>query len=225
MSEPGQALEITPKMLLRAYSIGMFPMAESADDPTLFWVDPDERGIFPLDGLIITKSLAKILRSDRYDVKVDTDFEAVIEGCAGGDDGRPSTWINTRIRRLYGDLFKQGHVHTIETWQDGKMVGGLYGVAIGGAFFGESMFHTARDASKVALIHLVARLRAGGFTLLDTQFVTPHLTTLGAQEISRKKYHRLLDAAIGQTGNFFAWPKDAQVRGRQALAMVEAPLG
>ena len=189
MSGPGQTFEITPKLLLRAYSIGMFPMSESADDPTLFWVDPDERGIFPLDGLIITKSLAKIVRSDRYDVKVDTDFDAVIENCAGGDEGRPSTWINARIRKLYGDLFRQGHVHTVETWQDGKMVGGLYGVAIGGAFFGESMFHTARDASKVALIHLAARLRAGGFTLLDTQFVTPHLASLGAQEPTKSFFN------------------------------------
>ena len=196
MSGPGQTFEITPKLLLRAYSIGMFPMAESADDPTLFWVDPDERGIFPLDGLIITKSLAKIVRSDRYDVKVDTDFEAVIENCAGGGDGRPSTWINARIRKLYGDLFRQGHVHTVETWQDGKMVGGLYGVAIGGAFFGESMFSRETGASQVALHALVTRLDERGFTLLDTQWTTEHLSRFGAHEIAREDYLRRLERAI-----------------------------
>jgi leucyl/phenylalanyl-tRNA--protein transferase len=218
MSLPGPQLEITPKLLLRAYSIGMFPMAESADDPTLFWVDPDERGIFPLDGLVVSRSLAKIVRFDRYEVRVDTNFDAVIEGCAGGGDGRPSTWINARIRRLYGDLFRQGHVHTVETWREGELVGGLYGVSIGGAFFGESMFHRARDASKVALVHLVARLRAGGYGLLDAQFVTDHLATLGAVEVPRRTYQHMLDEAIGLSGNFFVWPKDMRVSGATALA-------
>ena len=217
MSLPGPQLEITPKLLLRAYSIGMFPMAESADDPTLFWVDPDERGVFPLDGLIVSRSLAKVVRSDRFEIRVDTDFDAVIDACAGGGEGRPSTWINARSRRLYGDLFRQGHVHTVEAWRDGEMVGGLYGVSIGGAFFGESMFHRARDASKVALVHLVARLRKGGYSLLDTQFVTDHLASLGAVEVPRRAYHRMLDEAIGLRADFFAWPRDMRVSGAQAL--------
>lgn len=220
MAGVGQLYEITPKLLLRAYSIGMFPMAESADDPTLFWVDPEERGIFPLDGLTVSKSLAKVVRSDRYEIRIDSDFDGVMDGCAGGGEDRPSTWINERIRKLYYDLFRQGHVHTVEAWSEGRLVGGLYGLAIGSAFFGESMFHTARDASKVCLVHLVARLRAGGFTLLDTQFVTPHLATLGAVAVSRRKYHRMLDKAIGTPANFFVWPKDAQVNGARALAIV-----
>jgi leucyl/phenylalanyl-tRNA--protein transferase len=223
MTGVGQAFEITPKLLLRAYSIGMFPMAESADDPTIFWVDPEERGIFPLDGIIVSRSLAKVVRSDRYEIRIDTDFDGVMEGCAGGGPDRPSTWINARIRRLYFDLYRQGHVHTVEAWQDGKLVGGLYGVAIGAAFFGESMFHTARDASKAALVHLAARLRAGGFTLLDTQFVTPHLATLGAIAVSRRKYHRMLDKAIGTPARFFAWPKDEPVSGARALAALAGP--
>ena len=213
-----QSFEITPQVLLRAYSIGMFPMADSADDPTLFWVDPEERGIFPLDGLIVSRSLAKLVRSDRFEVRVDTDFDAVIEGCAGGGAERPKTWINQRIRNLYGDLFQKGFVHTVETWMDGEIVGGLYGVQIGGAFFGESMFHTERDASKVALVHLVARLRAAGVILLDTQFVTPHLATLGAVEIQRAEYHRRLDEALGLAADFYVWPKDEPVSGARALA-------
>ncbi len=216
-----QSFEITPQVLLRAYSIGMFPMADSADDPTLFWVDPEERGIFPLDGLIVSRSLAKLVRSDRYEVRVDQDFDAVIEGCAGGGADRPKTWINQRIRKLYGDLFHQGFVHTVEAWRDGELVGGLYGVQMGGAFFGESMFHTARDASKVALVHLVARLRAAGASLLDTQFVTPHLETLGAIEIPRAEYHRRLDEALGSAADFYVWPKDEPVSGARALKALD----
>ena len=220
MAGVGQLYEITPKLLLRAYSIGMFPMAESADDPTLFWVDPEERGIFPLDGLIVSKSLAKVVRSNRYEIRIDSDFDGVMDGCAGGGDERPSTWINERIRKLYYDLFRQGHVHTVEAWKDGALVGGLYGLAIGSAFFGESMFHRARDASKVCLVHLVARLRAGGFTLLDTQFVTDHLATLGAVAVSRRKYHRMLDKAIGKPANFLVWAKDEQIDGARALEIL-----
>lgn len=220
MAGVGQLYEITPKLLLRAYSIGMFPMAESADDPTLFWVDPEERGIFPLDGLIVSKSLAKVVRSNRYEIRIDSDFDGVMDGCAGGGDERPSTWINERIRKLYYDLFRQGHVHTVEAWKDGELVGGLYGLAIGSAFFGESMFHRARDASKVCLVHLVARLRAGGFTLLDTQFVTDHLATLGAVAVSRRKYHRMLDKAIGKPANFLVWAKDEQIDGARALEIL-----
>jgi len=216
-----QSFEITPQVLLRAYSIGMFPMADSAEDPTLFWVDPEERGIFPLDGLIVSRSLAKLVRSDRYEVRVDQDFDAVIEGCAGGGADRPKTWINERIRKLYRDLFHKGFVHTVEAWRDGELVGGLYGVQMGGAFFGESMFHSARDASKVALVHLVARLRKAGATLLDTQFVTPHLATLGAVEIPRADYHRRLDEALGGVADFYVWPKEEPVSGARALAALD----
>ncbi len=212
-----QSFEITPQVLLRAYSIGMFPMADSADDPTIFWVDPEERGIFPLDGLIVSRSLAKLVRSDRYEVRVDQDFDAVIEGCAGGGAERPKTWINERIRKLYRELFHKGFVHTVEAWRDGELVGGLYGVQMGGAFFGESMFHTARDASKVALVHLVARLRTAGASLLDTQFVTPHLQSLGAVEIPRAEYHRRLDEALGCAADFYIWPKDEAISGARAL--------
>ena len=223
MSNAGQPPEITPQLLLRAYSIGMFPMAEGADDPTLFWVDPEERGIFPLDGLIVSKSLAKVVRSDRFTIRTDTDFQGVLNGCAAAAEGRLDTWINGRIRKLYSDLFEMGFVHTIEAYSaDGALVGGLYGVAIGSAFFGESMFHRATDASKVALVHLVARLRAGGFELLDTQFVTPHLATLGAIEIPRDAYLVALDASIGSRANFFAWPTEKPISGATALQAVLA---
>jgi leucyl/phenylalanyl-tRNA--protein transferase len=218
MSGTVDPFEITPQVLLRAYSIGMFPMAEDADDPTIFWVDPEERGIFPLNGLIVSRSLAKVVRSDRYRIVVDRDFDAVLSGCSGGGDYRPKTWINQRIRKLYEDLFHRGFVHTVEAYdQNGMLVGGLYGVQIGAAFFGESMFHTATDASKVALVHLVGRLRAGGAMLLDTQFVTPHLATLGAVEMPRDAYHRCLDQAIGASADFYVWPRDKVVSGSEAL--------
>ena len=217
-----EPFEITAQILLRAYSIGMFPMAEDADDPTLFWVDPEERGVFPLDGLIVSKKLARLVRSDKFRIRVDTDFDAVIQGCAGGGADRPKTWINARIRTLYGELFRLGFAHTVEVLNaDGALVGGLYGIQIGAAFFGESMFHHAPDASKVALIHLVARLRAAGFRLLDTQFVTPHLQSLGAVEMPREAYHRLLDRAIGARAEFYIWPKDIVVSGAQALVSLK----
>jgi leucyl/phenylalanyl-tRNA--protein transferase len=226
MSRPDEPHEITPQILLRAYSIGMFPMAEAADDPTLFWVDPQSRGIFPLDGLIVPRRLARKVRSDRFTVRVDHDFEAVIDGCAGAGADRPSTWINSRIRRLYRELFDLGFVHTVEAYaSDGSLAGGLYGVKIGAAFFGESMFHRVTDASKVALVHLVARLRAGGFRLLDTQFVTDHLASLGAIEVPRARYHRMLDEAIGGFADFYALPKDAAISGRSALARLGEPGG
>ncbi len=226
MTSSGQSHTITPRLLLRAYSIGMFPMAESSDDPNLFWVDPEERGIFPLDGLIISRSLAKTIRSDRFEIRVDQDFDAVIEGCAASAKGRRDTWINQRIRELYRQLYNMGHVHTVEVYDGaGALVGGLYGVRIGGAFFGESMFHRATDASKVALVHLAARLIHGGFTLLDTQFVTPHLQTLGAIEISRDEYHQRLDAALGVPADFYRWPKGERVSGKQALEIVDNKAG
>ncbi len=211
-------LEITPDLLLRAYAAGIFPMAESADDPALYWVEPKERGIIPLDGFHVPSRLARTVRSDAFEIRVDSDFDAVIDGCAAPAEGRDQTWINQRIRDLYGALFDAGHAHTVEAWQDGRLVGGLYGVHLGAAFFGESMFHTARDASKVALVHLVARLRTGGFRLLDTQFVTPHLARFGAREVPRKTYRAMLDAATSHDADFLAWPADRAVTGAQALA-------
>lgn len=223
MTGTGQTPEITPQLLLRAYSIGMFPMAESANDPNIFWVDPERRGIFPLDGLNVSRSLSKRIRSGRFDIRIDNDFDAVIDACAASAKGRHDTWINPRIRKLYGELFVMGYVHTVEVYaRDGELAGGLYGVQLGGAFFGESMFHRQTDASKVALVHLVARLRYGGFTLLDTQFVTPHLESLGAIEISRERYHAMLDTAIGLHSNFHAWPKEQSMSGRQALSLAMA---
>ena len=214
MARARDRLDITPDILLRAYSIGLFPMAESADDPNLFWVDPEERGIFPLDGLVVTRSLAKTVRSDRFEIRIDSDYEAVIDGCAEALPGREGTWINARIRSLYRALFDLGSVHTVEAWADGQLVGGLYGVAIGAAFFGESMFHRRTDASKVALIHLAARLRAGRFQLLDTQFVTEHLASLGAIAVPKHAYHLLLAEAVARKGDFWVWPKDEAGLGR-----------
>lgn len=211
-------MDITPEILLRAYAMGIFPMAESADDPGLFWLEPKTRGIIPLDGLHISRRLARTVRSDTFTIRADHDFEGVIAGCAASADGRDSTWINARIRELYGALFDMGHCHTIEAYDDkGALVGGLYGVRLGAAFFGESMFHRARDASKVALVHLVARLIAGGFTLLDTQFVTPHLATFGAVEISRKIYLGRLKGLLDKPANFQIWPGDGSIGGAQAL--------
>jgi len=218
MSHPRDPFDITPDILLRAYSIGLFPMAETAEDDNLFWVDPDQRGVFPLDGLIISRSLAKTVRADRFEIRVDHDFDAVIEGCADSYEDREKTWINRRIRNLYRQLFDIGHVHTVECWAGGVLVGGLYGVHLGAAFFGESMFHRKTDASKVALVHLVARLARGGFSLLDTQFVTPHLASLGAIELPKARYRRRLAEAISHDGDFWSWPKTHCVTGREALA-------
>lgn len=190
-------VEITPQVLLKAYSCGIFPMAESADDNALYWIEPEHRGILPLDKVHVPRSLARTIRRGGFEVKIDNDFEAVIEGCAASRSGRRSTWINARIRSLYRDLFALGHCHTVEVWQDDELVGGLYGVHLGRAFFGESMFSNARDASKIALVYLVARLKYGGFTLLDTQFVTEHLARFGVIEVSRQKFQRLLEGALG----------------------------
>jgi leucyl/phenylalanyl-tRNA--protein transferase len=205
----GARIEITPDILLKAYAAGIFPMAEDADDPSLFWVEPQERGVIPLDGFHLSKRLAKTLRSAAFEVRTDRDFDAVIEGCAEPAPDREKTWINARIRRLYGELFDLGHCHTVEVYRAGRLVGGLYGVSLGAAFFGESMFHRERDASKVALAHLVARLRRGGFKLLDTQFVTEHLAQFGAEEVPRRVYKRLLREAIETRADWFAWPRDA----------------
>ena len=188
--------DITPEVLLRAYACGIFPMAESIDDPTLFWVEPELRGIIPLTGFRVASRLARTVRSDAFTVTVNRDFKAVIDGCAAPQPGRDDTWINRRIRDLYIGLHEIGHCHSVEVWQDGDLAGGLYGVSLGRAFFGESMFHRARDASKVALVHLVARLIAGGYVLLDTQFVTEHLRRFGAVEVPRQRYRAMLDAAL-----------------------------
>ena len=189
-------IALTPELLLRAYAAGIFPMAETADDPDVFWVDPEQRGILPLDRFHLPRRLARTLRQDIFEVRCDAVFEAVVRGCAEPTPERPKTWINEEIVRLYAALHRLGFAHSVETWRDGELVGGLYGVALGAAFFGESMYSRVTDASKVALAQLVARLRLGGFRLLDTQFVTDHLQQFGAVEISRAQYHRRLTAAI-----------------------------
>ncbi|PWB82158.1 MAG: leucyl/phenylalanyl-tRNA--protein transferase [Methylocystaceae bacterium] len=217
MSRPSANYAITPQILLRAYSIGLFPMAESAQEEQLFWVDPQERAIFPLDAFKVSHSLAKTIRSDRFEVRIDTDFDSVIDACATSAPKRENTWINAEIRRLYRELFDLGFVHTVECRRNGALVGGLYGVSLRSAFFGESMFHRETDASKVALAHLVARLRKGGYRLLDTQFMTTHLASLGAVEISRDAYHALLEEALTTHGRFTPWPDDSPVRGSEIL--------
>jgi leucyl/phenylalanyl-tRNA--protein transferase len=189
-------IEITPQVLLKAYACGIFPMAESAEDNALYWIEPERRGILPLDGLHVPNRLARTIRKGGFEVRFDHDFEAVIEGCAAPRSGRRSTWINGRIRGLYRDLFALGHCHTVEVYEGETLIGGLYGVHLGRAFFGESMFSRARDASKIALVYLVARLRFGGFVLLDTQFVTGHLARFGAIEVGRAEFQRLLEGAL-----------------------------
>lgn len=199
-------IEITPQVLLKAYACGIFPMAESASDPTLYWIEPERRGILALDRVHVPRRLARVIRQDKFEVRIDSAYEDVIEGCASSRAGRKTTWINRRIRELYAELFEMGYCHTVETWIGGRLVGGLYGVALGRAFFGESMFSYETDASKVALIHLVARLRHGGFCLLDTQFVTEHLRQFGAREISRAAFHRRLERALQGLGEYGRLP-------------------
>lgn len=194
--------ELQPELLLQAYAVGVFPMAEGRDDPRLFFVDPDKRGILPLDGFHIPRSLRKTVRRRTFEVVWDRDFEAVLDGCAEATERRPDTWINPEIRRLYLALHARGHAHSVECRLDGRLVGGLYGVRLGGAFFGESMFSRATDASKVALVHLVAKLKAGSFILLDTQFITEHLARFGAVEIPREDYRRMLNDAIAEPVQF-----------------------
>lgn len=194
----GTADEITPDILLRAYAMGIFPMSDGREDPDIHWVDPRHRGILPLDQFHISRSLAKCIRSGRFRVTTDTAFEAVVEACAD----RAETWISHRIQRLYMQLQHLGFAHSVEVWEDAALVGGVYGVTLGAAFFGESMFSRATDASKVALAHAVHRLRAGGFRLFDTQFLTPHLASLGGQEIPRAEYHRMLGDALGESAVF-----------------------
>jgi leucyl/phenylalanyl-tRNA--protein transferase len=216
-------LEITPQVLLKAYTCGIFPMAESADDPALYWIEPQQRGILPLDKVHVPRRLARTIRAGTFEVRIDSDFEGVIDGCAASRAGRRTTWINRKIRALYRDLFDAGYCHTVETWMDGQLVGGLYGVALHGAYFGESMFSTERDASKVALVYLCARLIHGGFSLLDTQFVTEHLRQFGTVEIERDQFHTLLEKALAHQATFHALPADASPS--QVLDLVQGRTG
>jgi len=190
------SMHLTPDVLLRAYAIGVFPMAESRDDPNLFFVEPKQRGIIPLDAFHVPRSLRKTLRRGVFEVRTDTAFDAVIDGCAAATADRPDTWINEEIRTLYSQLFEMGNAHSVETWRDGRLVGGLYGVSLGGAFFGESMFSRETDASKVALVRLVEILRRSGYSLLDTQFVTDHLCRFGAIEVEQSVYRGMLAKAL-----------------------------
>ena len=187
---------IPTDLLLKAYASGVFPMAESASDPEVFWVRPESRGVIPLDAFHVPKSLRKVVRQHRFDIRVDTDFAGVIDACAEKREARRSTWINAPIREAYIKLFEQGHCHSVEAWREERLVGGLYGVKLGRAFFGESMFSRETDASKVCLVHLVERLRARGFALLDTQFTTEHLKRFGAIDVPRGRYEKLLQAAL-----------------------------
>lgn len=188
---------ITPEILLRAYSIGLFPMAESADDPEIFWVEPDIRGVLPLDNRFhVSKSLRKTVRQKPFDIRFNSDFDAVITACASETSDRPSTWINETIKTLYSALHRMGHAHSVEAWDNDELVGGLYGVSLGSAFFGESMFSRRTDASKICLVHLVERLKQKHFTLLDTQFTTEHLKTFGAIDVPKADYALLLAAAM-----------------------------
>ena len=213
-------IEITPEVLLKAYACGIFPMAESADDPALYWIEPEERGIIPLDRFHVPARLARTVRSDQFTVTVNRDFDGVLDGCAESRPGRPRTWINSRIRTLYRKLYDRRHCHSIEVYVDKTLVGGLYGVTLGRAFFGESMFHRSRDASKVGLVHLMARLTAGGFKLCDTQFVTDHLKSFGAIAVPQRQYHKLLEASLGGEGDFLALGIKRPVTGAEALAQL-----
>ncbi|MGV2050725.1 leucyl/phenylalanyl-tRNA--protein transferase [Agrobacterium sp. 22-209-1] len=190
--------DITVDILLRAYSAGLFPMADSADDPELFWVEPEIRGIIPLNSFHVSKSLAKAMRRKPFEIRFNTAFEAVMAGCAAEAPDRPSTWINAVIRRLYSELHQIGHAHSVEAWEGEELVGGLYGVSLGAAFFGESMFSRRTNASKICLVHLVERLRQQGFTLLDTQFTTEHLKTFGAIDVPKQEYTKMLDLAVNR---------------------------
>lgn len=193
---------LTPEILLRAYAVGLFPMAEHRDDPTLYWIDPEKRGVLPLDDFHIPRRLRRTVRRNEFEVHCNTAFTDVIRACAAPAEGRDESWINDEIVSLYTTLNEMGRAHSVEAWQDGKLVGGLYGVALGAAFFGESMFSTVRDASKVALVHLVARMKKGDFELLDTQFVTDHLAQFGVVEMPRSGFRQLLASALDRSASF-----------------------
>jgi len=193
---------IPTDLLLKAYASGVFPMAESASDPEVFWVRPETRGIIPLDGFHVPKSLAKTLRKGLFDIRFDSDFEATIDACAEKREERTSTWINAPIRQAYVELHRMDHAHSVEAWRDDRLVGGLYGVSLGRVFFGESMFSRETDASKVCLVHLVERLKARNFVLLDTQFTTEHLKRFGAVDVPRAKYETMLAEALKGSATF-----------------------
>ena len=195
-------VEITPDIVLRAYAAGVFPMSEGRHDPHMFWVDPKERGVLPLERFHLPRRLARTVRSGTYEVRIDSAFDDVIEACSEPAPGRWSTWINDEIIALFRTLHRRGFAHSVECRLDGELVGGLYGIALGGAFFGESMFSRRTDGSKVALVHLVGRLKRAGFMLLDTQFVTDHLKQFGAVEIARDDYHRQLELALNYSADF-----------------------
>ncbi len=209
--DPG-GQELTPELLLRAYAAGIFPMSESRDDPGVFWVDPQVRGVLPLDEFHVARRLKKTVRGGVFEVRYDTAFADVLDKCAETKKGRHETWINPPIRNAVIGLYDLGFAHSVEAWRDGKLAGGLYGVALGGAFFGESMFSRVRDASKVVLVHLAARLRMGGFRLLDVQFITDHLRQFGAVEIPARTYLEMLDDALKVQGDFYfdAAPSDVE---------------
>ena len=213
-------LQLTPEILVRAYAAGVFPMAESADDPELFWVDPPRRGILPLDAFHVARRLRRVVRRRIFEIRCDSAFEDVIRACSEASEKRPNTWINDEIVRLYAALFARGAAHSVECWRDDRLAGGLYGVSLGAVFFGESMFSRENDASKVALVHLVARLRLGGFRLLDTQFLTPHLARFGGIEISRTRYHRLLAEALSYRAVFSSTLPDCT--GGDPLAVLQS---
>lgn len=197
------ASRLTPELLLAAYARGMFPMAERRDDPNLFWVMPEKRGVIPLDRFHVSRRLARTVRSDRFEVRIDTAFEDVMRACAAPARGREESWINDEILSAYAELHRTGRAHSVECWRDDRLVGGLYGVKLKSAFFGESMFMRERDASKVALVHLVARLIHGGFTLLDAQFQTEHLARFGAVEIPSREYMKRLGNALAIDADFY----------------------
>jgi leucyl/phenylalanyl-tRNA---protein transferase len=196
------SVRLTPEILVAAYAEGIFPMAESADDPELYWINPYRRGILPLEDFHVPRRLKRVIRQGRFEIRCDSAFEEVVRACAEPSEKRPNTWINEEIVRLYAALYRRGAAHTVEAWSEGRLVGGLYGVSLGAAFFGESMFARASEASKVVLVHLAARLRAGGYELLDTQFLTPHLARFGGIEISRDRYRRLLARALSHRAVF-----------------------
>jgi leucyl/phenylalanyl-tRNA--protein transferase len=217
-SQSGRSLGFTADDLIACYRRGVFPMADARHDERVFLVDPARRGVIPLDGFYVSKRLARTVRSRRFEVRIDTAFAQVIEACAAARPGRLETWINGPIQALCQDLFQRGQAHSVECWRDGRMVGGLYGIALGAAFFGESMFSLERDASKVALTYLVARLRIGGYRLLDAQFITEHLASLGAVEVSRGDYARMLEAALRERADFRRQPPYAA--GAEALQAI-----
>lgn len=196
-------IELTPDLIIRAYMAGIFPMSESADNPDIFWVSPEIRGIIPLEDFHISKSLQKSIAKNNFKILIDNDFEAVIKACATYGSDRDSTWINQTIIDLYSKLFERKICHSVEVYEDDKLVGGLYGLSLGSAFFGESMFHKVSNASKIALAYLVYRLKFGGYSLLDTQFITPHLRSMGGKEITREEYEELLSEALKTSGDFY----------------------